>query len=495
MRDLVATDDGTGALMATKFAGFPTTIIYDRPGGTGLKQLLWGDYVRLTGPAANGWQPVKSRGVEGVIQEADLISERLLEVVFVDIGQGDGALVITPDDRHLIVDAGQEDNFYRFLRWRYGRFEQPFTFEAAIISHPDQDHYKGFQRIFSDPNIRFNHIYHNGIIERAGKHPLGPRSGGFLTDVIETRQQLEALLSDPAVRNRKQYPTMLHNALVSGRVADARALSARDRHLPGFAPAASELSIEVLGPVRDSVNGEEALRWFGDGGKTKNGHSVVLRLIYRDVSLLLGGDLNIPAEYHLLAHHTGYPAPPSDADRAAALEGARQRFRSNVAKACHHGSADFTDFFLQAVDPLVTVISSGDDEPHAHPRADALGAVGRWGRGSRPLVFSTELARSAPEAIKQPFVFRKQLADAQAALAALPAGPKRDRALKEVELLMSKIERSVAVYGAINLRSDGRRIVMAQKIERPSRVDKAWDVYALEPDANGVLRYKSKHDH
>lgn len=134
--------------MAFKFAGYPTALIHDAPGGKVLKQLLWGDHVRLDGAAADGWQPVFSRGTSGVMREADLGDERLLEVVYVDIGQGDGALVVTPDDKHLLIDAGEEDNMFRFLRWRYGRFAAPFTFEAAIISHPDDDHYQGFSRIF-----------------------------------------------------------------------------------------------------------------------------------------------------------------------------------------------------------------------------------------------------------------------------------------------------------------------------------------------------------
>lgn len=35
-----------------------------------------------------------------------------------------------------------------------------------------------------------------------------------------------------------------------------------------------------------------------DTGKTKNGHSVLLRLEYRDLSVLFGGDLNTPAGGH-----------------------------------------------------------------------------------------------------------------------------------------------------------------------------------------------------
>lgn len=308
--------------------------------------------------------------------------------------------------------------------------------------------------------------------------------------MVADKARLEAIVSDPALRGELQYPKLLFGLLASGRCGDFRGLSASDGHLPGFAPGQSATTIELLGPARAA---DGSLPWFGGVGPTKNGHSLVLRLIYRNVRLLLGGDLNVPAEHHLLKHATGMAVPPAAADRAALVAAARPVFEADVAKACHHGSADFTDLYLEAVNPIATVISSGDNEPHAHPRADALGAAGKWGRGERPLVFSTELARSAPETLKQPFVFREAIKAAYAELkAAAVDSPAARRAQAKVDKLLAQIERSVAVYGAINLRSDGRRIVMAQKVERPSRKDRAWDVYRIEPDAQGELRYAVK---
>ena len=140
------------------------------------------------------------------------------------------------------------------------------------------------------------------------------------------------------------------------------------------------------------------MRWFNDEGKTKNGHSVVLKLEYRGVKILLGGDLNTPAEEYLLRHYTGLdPKPETPEDEQELIARARETFEADVAKACHHGSADFTDLFLRAVNPTATIVSSGDNESHAHPRPDSLGALGKNGRGSRPLIFSTELARSVTE--------------------------------------------------------------------------------------------------
>ena len=54
--------------------------------------LLWGDGVRVTG-AAEGGAAGKGRGFEGWVEKAALGGEALLEVYFIDVGQGDGTLI------------------------------------------------------------------------------------------------------------------------------------------------------------------------------------------------------------------------------------------------------------------------------------------------------------------------------------------------------------------------------------------------------------------
>lgn len=54
----------------------------------------------------------------------------------------------------------------------------------------------------------------------------------------------------------------------------------------------------------------------------------------------------------------------------------------------------------------------------------------------------------------------------------------------------------MAVYGMINVRTDGDRVVIAQKLEQPrTSTGEKWDVYRLERDGeSGELRYVSKHE-
>jgi beta-lactamase superfamily II metal-dependent hydrolase len=506
--------------MPTHFAAFPAPVLFTNPVGTEAQtQLLWGDEVTITGPAQNGRVPVTAYTYTGWMNPDDLQLDRLLEITFVDIGQGDGSVLVMPDDRKLVIDAGEGDNMYRFLRWKFGKlennrrtFHQDIRFDAFIISHSDKDHYGGFQRLVNEPRLFADRGFHNGRVERAGTNEanmLGPQvpitGGHIVSELISDTAALTALLNTPGAVGGKLYPKLLKSALDSGRFPNWSSLSAarnpgQRAFVPGY-EADKPVSIEVLGPVIETIEGKTGLRWFGSKSKaamTKNGHSVVLRLRYREVSVLLGGDLNIPAEHLLLSHHTGRPSPPATADAEEALVfEARQVFQCDFAKACHHGSADFTDLYLRAVNPMATIISSGDEEDYAHPRADTLGAVGRCSRGTRPLIFSTELARSSSERIKNPNQFRtellelvKQIVDRGAAGDAPGVAQARER----LEKKFLDIDRSVATYGAINLRTDGTRAVMAYKIERPTKNSKKWDIYRFEPGPDGRLTYTSKHE-
>lgn len=67
---------------------------------------------------------------------------------------------------------------------------------------------------------------------------------------------------------------------------------------------------------------------------------------------------------------------------------------AHVLKAPHHGSGEYYRPYLKAVNPLITVISSGDIPDHGHPRANFIGATGQVSRSDEPLIFSTELART-----------------------------------------------------------------------------------------------------
>jgi hypothetical protein len=252
----------------------------------------------------------------------------------------------------------------------------------------------------------------------------------------------------------------------------------------------------VLGPVIEPDDeGNPRHRVMGSYGETKNGHSVILKLVYGKFSVLFGGDLNTRAEKLLLANYGGRkdlmetqdvklpdPRKKKETDAYAALiEAARKRLQSEVFKVCHHGASDVTDAFIEAVNPASFVISSGDEENYVHPRPDLLGRLGRLGRGEAPVLLSTELQRSTRASEEEARVKALRTAiDRHAAKASAANKRKLDAA---IEVLARD---NVDVYGAIYLKTDGERLITAFKYESPSDAKK-WFHYEYRFDSDGEL--------
>ena len=476
-------------------------------------ELLWGDWldVEETTPPSNDyivnwlhWSAKTDRAwrTQYRIKKAHCQKTPLVEMIFLDVGQGDGCIVSLPDgDAHriLVVDAGQHGHMRNFLRWKTRGFRVGTHIHAAIVTHPDQDHYLGFQPLFSEPRLRFDHVYHNGLAERTAAtrdDEIGPREDGYCTDIVATHEAMHALMSSSARRGRKQYPRLMWTALSNparfGRVEMLSTLTGEMEGgrawLPGFAPATGPgPRVEILGPVPEpDAAGRLRLRAFPDPkrnkpfdfGKTKNGHSVILRLEYGGFTAIFGGDLNRPAEDYLLRHYGGVEAAAPLADT---LPEARKRLSADLLKCCHHGSADVTDEFVAAVHPFVAVISSGDRESHVHPRPEILGMLGKQARGARPLLLSTELQRSGAEK----FVLGdKDIAALDALMLAYAdaAAGDRARARQKIDAFWAeRLNRLVSVYGAINIRTDGKKLIAAFKKESGG----GWQVYEFGKKEDG----------
>jgi beta-lactamase superfamily II metal-dependent hydrolase len=469
-----------------------------------VKQLLWGDWLNVVEEGPDGWAKVKWGREHYWLPRDQIQDERPLEVVFLDVGQGDGCMVVTPEvgaaERVLLIDAGESDNTFRFLKWRFGKLKKAFRFHAAVITHPDADHYLGFRPIFGQKLFSFDRVYLNGIGERKGADRFGPSdpTGRYLTDLVEDDAKARLLYGGAVDHGGMPYPKLINAALTSGRVGAVQMLSTQHgeanggrRWMPGFSPAANpDLTIEILGPVVEpDAQGRARLRWFGakpgggdkDEGKTKNGHSVLMRLCYRGFSLLFGGDLNLSAEDRLLRHYGGLD---EQQPRSAGVAAARARLRSDVMKSCHHGSADVTDEFLQAVDPFAFVVSSGDEESHVHPRPDLLGRLGRHGRGDAPLILCTEILRSTRERENVELLTTLRSLDARIEDPATPSDTRDGLRQERAALQQALVRRNVEVYGAITLRTDGSRLALSFRMEKPRSAGgpKRWQTYWFEHD-------------
>lgn len=462
-------------------------------------QVLWGDWINVDNPdedkkvyfaAYPVWndQTRKYDAERFSVPKGDCGNEPLLEMVFIDVGQGDGCIVSVPDSasshKILVVDAGQYKNMHRFLNWRRRNFDTDGRLHAAIITHPDQDHYQGFSAIFDDKRLSFDHVYHNGLVERPGDTTdnIGVRKDGYCVEVIETRDQLEKLLPDAASAGKSQYARLMRKALA--RSPDVRMLGVDGL---GPVPVADwqatwkvPSKLEVLGPIIERKGKQARLREFVrnkqfDKGKTKNGHSVILKLTYGKLRVVFGGDLNSQSEDFMLRH---YGQIDGGTKLSAAVGNARSVLGADILKCCHHGSSDVTNEFPLAVNPVGFVVSSGDSESHVHPRPEILGLLGRSGRTERPMILCTEILRSTPETRGLTAVERKRLAALEKAVADAKTDKERKAALTKLDEFKVRI---VNVYGAINIRTDGDNLLVAFLKEK-SEPNKRWQTFRYVHD-------------
>ena len=365
-------------------------------------------------------EPSKTSGIKTANVVVPLEKNRVLKVNFVDVQQGDGAVIESPDGKIILVDGGDNQLFARYLagRFRGTTAETPKQIDCILVTHGDADHFSGLTEIQKSESEKRHHkrlfieplrVYHNGLVKRPSKRGnktvpeaelLGPTQK--VGDDLVLTGLVYDLLTVPDEDMNQQFRAWKETLREYDRRRSIafRRLELGDQEAFGFFNR-EDLRIEVLGPLITEHAGQRGLRFLGNPPKgprighesldldegpfkglsashTINGHSVVIRIVYGGFSYLLSGDLNDEASRYLAREHNRETL----------------NLRSEVFKVPHHGSADFSGGFFQAVSPLVSVVSSGDEsarKEYIHPRATLMGALGRWSRVSEPLIFVTEL--------------------------------------------------------------------------------------------------------
>ena len=231
-----------------------------------------------------------------------LTNDDRLHVMFFDVGQGDAIFIETPDGRQVVVDGGSDPLLMTRLLGERMRFNDRHI-DIVAATHPNSDHIGGLAQ----------------VLER---YDVGA--------VLERRIEYESAAYQAWSRAVKAE--MAQGAKVID--ASAGQVIALD----------ADVRIEVLGPPPILLGGTES---------DADNASLVLRLVYGEVSILLTGDIFSEAERALLASGT-------------ALD-------SDVLKVPHHGSdSSSTRDFLSAVSPATAVISVGEGNPYGHPHANVM---------------------------------------------------------------------------------------------------------------------------
>ncbi len=228
---------------------------------------------------------------------------RRLQVHVLDVGHGDSILLRTPGRHTLLIDTGTEEAT-RMRVLPFLRHAGITTLDALILTHPDADHLGGAPLLLQALRVKW--LLTNGASD----------------DTMTFRRVFE-------LARRCSIP---HRVVSAGSVLRE----------PG-------LRIEALHPPAGLVAGVEP---------NSNDNSIVLKVTYGLVSILLTGDIEEDGLPRLLE---------SDA------------LRSTVLKVPHHGSRLGApgERFFRAVQPEVAVVSVG--RLHRLPASETVQALEQTG--------------------------------------------------------------------------------------------------------------------
>ena len=261
---------------------------------------------------------------------------RLLEVTFLDVGQGDAAFLRFPDDKTMLVDGGANSS----------RIE---VNEAGITRQVGYDH--GERTL--DPFLCHEGIF--GLDLLLLSHPDNDHGGGFAHILREFR--VKRMLGVPHQDLSKSTHRILHQ------IVHAKGIP-HELGYAGTIDLTSTARLELLHPF------DAASTDLYD--KDVNNDSLVLKLTYGDVRILFTGDIGRKVELDLIE---------SRVDLAA-----------EIIKVPHHGSKTSSSAeFLDVVRPQYAIFSLGQRNRYRFPseavveryrergcrilRTDQLGAV------------------------------------------------------------------------------------------------------------------------
>jgi competence protein ComEC len=244
-----------------------------------------------------------------------------LEVTAIDVGQGDSLLVVAPDGRTMLVDAGGPTGAAANAENAQGfSFGSGFDVGDAVVS----------------PYLWSRQLRRLDVV--ALTHAHSDHMGGMPAVLRNFRPRELWVAVDP---NSVPYRSLL---------AEAATLGIRVRHLrAGDRMAWGGVDVSVLAPAVTYTN----------AGPPINNDSLVMRMRFGKASALLEGDAEAPSEHAMstaAVSGRGFAVGPD-----------------TLLKVGHHGSmTSTTPEFLALVAPKDAVISVGRQNTFGHPRPEII---------------------------------------------------------------------------------------------------------------------------
>ncbi|WP_281486892.1 MBL fold metallo-hydrolase [Lysinibacillus sphaericus] len=214
-----------------------------------------------------------------------------MRVHFMDVGQGDSILIESPNGKTMLIDAGVKGAGQQVVS--YLKELGVNKLDKVVATHPDADHIGGLIPVLHA--IPIEQFYDSGK--------------------VHTSQTFEEMLMAIDEKNIPYYVPKTGD----------------------FIEFDKDVTVKVLNTNEHATDNNDA--------------SIVLKVVYGNVSFLLTGDAGIALEKEMMSNDV----------------------TATVLKAGHHGSnTSSSEDFIRAVKPEVTILSYGEDNKYGHPHAEVV---------------------------------------------------------------------------------------------------------------------------
>jgi len=231
------------------------------------------------------------------------VDDNILEVTFFDVGQGDSIFIETSNGKQILIDGGPDKSVLEKLSQTMPFYDR--TIDLVILTHPDADHLTGLIEVLEYYKI-------GGIL-----------TSGLEKDTIVYQEWREMI-------EQKNIPLTLAQA--------GQKIILQEN-----------IILEILWPDQSLISSYS---------EPSNNVSVVGRLVYGDIEILLTGDIENKVENILVRQL------------------AEQDIQSDILKLAHHGSKTSTSYnFFKAVNPEIGIISVGQNNRYKHPSQEVLDRI------------------------------------------------------------------------------------------------------------------------
>ena len=175
-----------------------------------------------------------------------------LSVTFLDVGQGDGIVISTPEGKHFLIDGGSSSkkNLGQYQLIPFLKSQGISRLDGIFLSHTDEDHYSGVQELLDLKADGLSTIRISAL---------------YLPDWKERNQVWESLAESAGAAGAKVFPVTAGDTLSSG-----------------------AFTLTAIAPLPGAL------------GEDPNEDGMVLELSYKGFKALFTGDIGIDTENRLL---------------------------------------------------------------------------------------------------------------------------------------------------------------------------------------------------